>query len=313
MESIAQAADAFLAHLRDARQVSAHTQRAYRHELDAWLEWCRKEGQGELTVDALDAVLLRSWIAERAAGMAGRPAPAPATLARGVAALRAFGRYLATSERTGANPAAMLRSPRVRRKLPHYLEDHDLETLLAAPQGDGEDALRDRAMLETLYSTGMRVSELVGLNDRDLDLIGGIALVRGKGRRERLAPLGLPAVRAIEAYRVARDAVHGRGAAERGTFLSIKRAKRGGGGGRRLSDVDVRRTLARHLAAAGLSSRTTPHTLRHSFATHLLRAGADIRAVQELLGHRSLNTTQIYTHLTIEALRQVYRQAHPRA
>ena len=201
----------------------------------------------------------------------------------------------------------------MRRKLPHYLETHDLEALLAAPQGDDESALRDRAILETLYSTGMRVSELVGMNDRDLDLIGGIVRVRGKGRKERLAPVGMPAVRAIEAYRVARDAKHGRDTAERGTFLSSAKAKRGGGGGRRISDVDVRRRLAHHLAAAGLSSRTTPHTLRHSFATHLLRAGADIRVVQELLGHRSLNTTQIYTHLTIEALRQVYRKAHPRA
>ena len=312
-ETIVQAAEAFLAHLRDARDASVHTQRAYRHELDGWLAWCRQQGQQGLPVTALDAMLLRLWIAERAGGGGAGPTPSPATIARSVAALRAFGRYLATSERLPANPAAMLRSPKVRRKLPHYLEDHDLATLLAAPQGDEEAAVRDRALLETLYSTGMRVGELVGLNDRDLDLIGGIALVRGKGRKERLAPIGMPAVRALEAYLRLRDATHGRGAAERGVFLSAANAKKGGGGGRRLSEVDIRRRLSHHLAVCGLSSRTTPHTLRHSFATHLLRAGADIRAVQELLGHRSLNTTQIYTHLTIEALRQVYRKAHPRA
>ncbi len=312
-ESIAEAVTAFLDHLRDAREASVHTQRAYRHELDGWLAWYAAQGLGGLPVSAIDAMSLRRWLADRAAGDGRGAGPSPATLARGVAALRAFGKFLATSERLTANPAALLRSPKVRRKLPHYLETHELEALLAAPQGDDETALRDRAILETLYSTGMRVSELVGLNDRDLDLIGGITRVRGKGRKERLAPLGMPAVRAIEAYRVVRDAAHGRGAPERGTFLSSAKAKRGGGGGRRITDVDVRRRLAHYLTVAGLSSRTTPHTLRHSFATHLLRAGADIRAVQELLGHASLNTTQIYTHLTIDALRQVYRKAHPRA
>jgi integrase/recombinase XerC len=316
--TIAEAVAAFLAHLRDAREASVHTQRAYAHELHGWLAWYRAQGLGELPVTALDALSLRRWLADRASGGDATGAgnakpPSAATIARSVAALRAFGKWLATSERLPANPAALLRSPKVKRKLPHYLETHDLEALLTAPQGDDEGAVRDRAILETLYSTGMRVSELVGLNDRDLDLIGGIARVRGKGRKERLAPLGLPAVRAIEAYQRVRSAAHGKGAETRGTFLSTKQAKRGGGGGKRLSDVDVRRRLAHHLAAAGLSSRTTPHTLRHSFATHLLRAGADIRVVQELLGHASLNTTQIYTHLTIEALRQVYRQAHPRA
>jgi integrase/recombinase XerC len=316
--TIAEAVAAFLDHLRDAREASVHTQRAYAHELNGWLAWYRTQGLGELPVVALDALSLRRFLADRAGGVDARGAkiakpPSAATIARSVAALRAFGKWLATSERLAANPAALLRSPKVRRKLPHYLETHDLEALLAAPTGDDEGAVRDRAILETLYSTGMRVSELVGLDDRDLDLIGGIARVRGKGRKERLAPLGLPAVRAIEAYRVVRDTIHGRGPDSRGTFLSTAQAKRGGGGGRRLTDVDVRRRLAHHLAAAGLSSRTTPHTLRHSFATHLLRAGADIRVVQELLGHASLNTTQIYTHLTIDALRQVYRKAHPRA
>jgi len=312
-ETISVAVTAFLDHLRDARDASVHTQRAYRYELDGWLAWYQAQGLGELPVTALDTFSLRRWLADRAGGDGSAAAPSAATLARSVAALRAFGKFLATTERLPANPAALLRSPKVRRKLPHYLETHELEALLAAPQGDDETALRDRAILETLYSTGMRVSELVGMNDRDIDLIGGIVRVRGKGRKERLAPVGMPAVRAIEAYRRVRDTTHGRGVDTRGTFLSSAKAKKGGGGGRRISDVDVRRRLAHHLAVTGLSSRTTPHTLRHSFATHLLRAGADIRVVQELLGHASLNTTQIYTHLTIEALRQVYRKAHPRA
>jgi integrase/recombinase XerC len=316
-ETIRLAADAFIAHLRDARQASIHTLRAYQHELTIWLTWCQKQQTDAMPVTQLDAMMLRLYLADRAAGSleSSTPttAPSAATLARSVAALRAFGKFLATSERLGGNPAALLRSPRVRRKLPHYLETHDLEALLNAPQGEDEAANRDRAILETLYSTGMRVGELVSLNDRNIDVIGGIALVRGKGRKERLAPLGAPAVRALEMYRRQRDELHGRGTDTRGVFLSVVSAKRGTGGGRRLSDVDVRRLLQRHLRACGLSTKTTPHTLRHSFATHLLHAGADIRAVQELLGHSSLNTTQIYTHLTIDALRAVYRKAHPRA
>jgi integrase/recombinase XerC len=236
-------------------------------------------------------------------------------VARAVAALRAFGRFLATSERLAANPATMLRAPRKPRKLPHYLETAEIARLLAAPlagaAADDEAALRDTAMLEVLYSTGLRVSELVGLDDQRIDLFGGVVTARGKGRKERLAPLGRPAIRAFEAYRARRDAIHGKGDAQRGAFLSVAHRRRAGGV--RLADPDVRRILDRYLALTGLSTRTTPHTLRHSFATHLLRAGADIRAVQELLGHASLNTTQIYTHLTMDALRAVYDKAHPRA
>lgn len=306
-EQVRDAIDAFLAQLTDARQASAHTLRAYRHELNAFCAWPTAAPSGTLSLTLLTPVLMRLFIAERA-GFTHKPA----TLARTVAALRSFGRFLATSERMTANPATLLRAPRARRKLPRYLETHQITELLAAPQGSDESALRDRAILELLYSTGMRVAEVVALDDRRLDLIGGVAVVRGKGRKERLAPIGVPAVRAIEFYRSSRDAIHGRGAPERGTFLSVASAKRSAGGGRRLSDQDVRRILVRRCAEAGLPP-TSPHTLRHSFATHLLQAGADIRAVQELLGHRSLNTTQIYTHLTIDALREVYRKAHPRA
>jgi integrase/recombinase XerC len=306
--------EAFLAHLRDGREASTHTLRAYRHELAGLLAWLGREAPQVATVADLAAPLLRACIADRAGGDGGHGrSPSPASVARTVAALRAFGRFLATSERLGANPAALLRAPRVGRKLPHYLETAEIEALLAAPAGDGEAAVRDRAMLEMLYSTGMRVGELVALDDRHLDLIGGVARLRGKGRKERLAPLGTPAVRAFESYRAIRDATHGRDTAGRGSFLSVAGAKRGGGGGRRLSTRDVQRILAKHIALTGLSPKTSPHTLRHSFATHLVQAGADIRVVQELLGHSSLNTTQIYTHLTIEALREVYRRAHPRA
>jgi integrase/recombinase XerC len=165
--------------------------------------------------------------------------------------------------------------------------------------------VRARAVLETLYSTGMRVGELCGLDESRLDLIGGVITVRGKGRKERLAPLGAPAVTAVEAWRVVRDARFARSGREAPVF----RGARGG----RLDQREVRRLLGDAIAAAGLAGRTTPHTLRHSFATHLLRAGADIRSVQELLGHASLATTQIYTHLSIDDLREAYIRAHPRA
>lgn len=306
---LAAAIKSFLAQLADGRGVSEHTSRAYTREL---ADFSDAVGD-QFFINDLEHLVFRTFVAERAgAGLA------PASVARLVACLRSFGKWLAVSERLPANPAALLRAPRVGRSLPHYLETVEIEALLNAPQGDDEHALRDRAVLETLYSTGMRVGELVGSNDRDYDLIGGVLRVRGKGRKERLAPLGRPAIRALEAYRRLRDALHSplqpplqppiekkKIVAPRATFLSVR--------GNRLNDREVRRLLQKHLATAGLSSKTHPHTLRHSFATHLLHAGADIRAVQELLGHASLNTTQIYTHLTIDALREVYRLAHPRA
>jgi len=226
-------------------------------------------------------------------------------VARLVAAIRSFGRWLAVTGRLGASPAGLLRAPRRGRKLPRWLEPEEIAALLAAPQGDGFAAVRARAVLETLYSTGMRVGELCGLDEARLDLIGGVITVRGKGRKERLAPLGAPAIRALEAWRRLRDGGFGRSGRESPVF----RGTRGG----RLDQREVRRLLGDAIAAAGLAGRTTPHTLRHSFATHLLRAGADIRSVQELLGHASLATTQIYTHLSIDDLREAYRRAHPRA
>jgi integrase/recombinase XerC len=295
-EPLGTAVDAFIVHLADGRGASTHTLRAYTRELAEFRDRLGKE----FPITQLEHHHFRSHVAAKAEGEL-----APASLARLVASLRSFGRWLATTERLGANPAALLRAPKVGRSLPHYLETADIDALLAAPQGNDEREVRDRAILETLYSTGMRVGELVSCNDPQLDLIGGVVRVRGKGRKERLAPLGGPALRALEAYRLLRDAVHQIREPRRATFLSLR--------GKRLADRDIRRILQRYLVLTGLSTKTHPHTLRHSFATHLLQAGADIRAVQELLGHASLNTTQIYTHLTIDALREVYRLAHPRA
>jgi integrase/recombinase XerC len=299
-ETIEEASEAFLASLRDLRQASEHTLRAYRGECRRLLDWLAREAGDLQHPQELDGRSLRAYIADLAAG-----GLAPSSLARAVAALRAFGRFLLTTERVTANPAGLLRAPKQGRKLPSVLEDAEIEALLAAPDPATQAGARDRAMLEILYSGGLRVGELVSLDDRQIDCLGQVVLVRGKGRKERLAPLGRPAVQAFEAYRLLRDAAHGRGREDRGAFLSLR--------GQRISDRDVRRRLDGYLAATGLSPKTSPHTLRHSFATHLLQAGADIRAVQELLGHASLNTTQIYTHLSLEHLREVYRLAHPRA
>jgi integrase/recombinase XerC len=294
--TLASCVAAFLATLRDARDASPHTLRGYAADLAGVVDHLG----ADTPVSALEARRLREHVEGRAA--AGL---APASIARLVATIRSFGKWLAVTGRLGASPAGLLRAPRRGRKLPRWLEPDEIAALLAAPQGDGFAAVRARAVLETLYSTGMRVGELCGLDESRLDLIGGVITVRGKGRKERLAPLGAPAVTAVEAWRVVRDARFARSGREAPVF----RGARGG----RLDQREVRRLLGDAIAAAGLAGRTTPHTLRHSFATHLLRAGADIRSVQELLGHASLATTQIYTHLSIDDLREAYIRAHPRA
>ncbi len=305
-ESVTDAVAAWFLHL-EAANASRHTRRAYRAELDAFLAWQATAAPEAATVAGIDHHVLRAFVADRAAKGNDGKGLKPASTARLIAAVRAFSAWLLMTERVAVDHAATLRSPRLRRSLPHVLETAEIEALLQAPQGDDEAACRDRAILEVLYSAGLRVGELCSLDDRHLDLLSGIARIRGKGRKERLAPLGRPAVTAVEKYRVVRDAAHGRDQPGiRGTFLGLRE-------GRRIDQREIRRLLLRHLVTAGLSTKAHPHTLRHSFATHLLRAGADIRAVQELLGHASLNTTQIYTHLSIDALREVYRKAHPRA
>lgn len=286
---------AFLRHLA-AKNASKHTCAAYARELDDLASWLAEQAD-DVRVATLDSSTLRLFVGFRARSLGN------ASVARLVAALRSFGRWLTTSERLTANPALGLRAPKIPQRLPHYLEAAELAALLEAPAGI--HALRDKAILEVLYSTGMRVGELVASNDGDYDPAQGVVRIRhGKGDKERLALLGAPAVTALAAWRQERDARLGRGPLDRGTFLG----ERGG----RLHDREVRRLLKIHLATAGLSGKTHPHTLRHSFATHLLQNGADIRAVQELLGHASLNSTQVYTHLTIEVLREAYRKAHPR-
>jgi integrase/recombinase XerC len=290
----------FLRYLSVEKNASAFTTKSYREDLGQALDYLRsqgvKGGPEAITTRHLRSFLV--WLHERAY--------AKTTIARRLASLRSFFRFGQREGWTSTNPAKPLRNPRRGRSLPHFLSTGELDRLLSAPPSGDPLGLRDRAILETLYSAGLRVSELVGLNDGDTDLPGGVLRVRGKGRKERLAPLGSYAQKAVQKWLKVRR-VAGRVAETSLAPVFVNRF------GKRLTTRSVGRLLEKYLKVTGLDGRTTPHTLRHSFATHLVDAGADIRSVQELLGHKSLVTTQIYTHVSTAALRQAYEKAHPRA
>jgi integrase/recombinase XerC len=289
----------FLRFLSAERGASPLTLKSYREDLLQLEEFLVSAGCR--TPAGVSSVILRRFAAGlHAAGYAS------STVARKLASMRSF---FAFGQREGwvtANPAKPLRSPRRSRKLPKFLTGDEISRLLAAPLATDAGGLRDRAILELMYSAGVRVQELVNIDDADLDLRGGTVRVRGKGRRERLGIVGSHARAALRAWIAARPnpATASRPAA-RPLFTNRF--------GSRLSVRGVARLLEKHLATAGLTGRASPHTLRHSFATHLLDAGADIRSVQELLGHKSLVTTQIYTHVTTSRLLEAFDKAHPRA
>jgi integrase/recombinase XerC len=295
----------FLRHLALEKNASAHTVKSYREDLTQAVGFFQERlgdkqaGPERLTSRVLRAYLV--WLHEQGY--------AKSTVARRVAAVRSWCRFLCRQGTLTGNPADGLRSPRQDKKLPHFLSVEDLQRLLASPPTDDIQGVRDRAILETLYSAGLRVSELTGLDLGDLDLDDGVALVRGKGKRERLVLLGPQAKEAMGRWLEARGGLAGRRAGGRKTPAAVFLSYRG----TRLTSRSVGRLVEKYLAQAGLDPRTSPHTLRHSFATHLLDRGADIRSVQELLGHRSLGTTQVYTHVTTNRLRESYHKAHPRA
>ena len=295
------ATGAFLRYLGAERNASVHTLKSYREDLSALIDdLSDSHGQcpspGEVTTFDL-----RGYVA----GL-HESGYAKATIARRLASLRSFFRFCQREGWIKTSPAKALRNPRKARTLPHFLSTDEISRLLSAPPSDGGLGLRDRAILETLYSAGLRVSELVGLNDGDLDLQEGVLHVLGKGRRERLAPVGKFAAQALRRWLrvrvLAENEAHG---IDGPVFVNRF--------GRRLTTRSVARLLEKYLLKTGLDRRTSPHTLRHSFATHLLDRGAGIRSVQELLGHRSLVTTQIYTHVSTANLRAAYERAHPRA
>ncbi len=287
----------FLDYLRIERRASAHTIRSYEFDLGLYCQYL-DEAQGEGTdPTAVTAVRLRRY----SAWLTGQ-AYAASTVARRLASLRSYFKYLRRKGLLASDPSASLRNPRQSRKLPRLLRVDEVIRILDAVPADGPPGVRDRAMLETLYGGGLRVSELVGLNLDDLDLDQELVRVRGKGRRERLSPVGRMAIHWLRAWISVRQP---RIFTEKGVFLNQR--------GARLTTRSVGRILESHLLRVGLVSAASPHTLRHSFATHLLDRGADLRSVQELLGHRKLTTTQIYTHVTQERLLDIYHEAHPRA
>jgi len=290
----------YVDYLSGVKNASPYTVRNYRREIGEAIAFFRAEGASEW--DDLGRPLLRRYMAWLSSSGYAR-----ASTARRVSELRAFGLFVATYGLAPRNPFAGLRSPRVPERLPKALSLDQMEDLLDAPPVAGAEGLRDRAILETLYASGLRVSELVGLDLPDYDARQATLHVTGKGDRERVALLGAHAVRAIDHYLAAArpelvTTTRGRSPA---LFLN----RRGG----RLGARSVQRLIARYAVAVRLPPATTPHTLRHTFATHLLGGGADLRVVQELLGHQRLATTQVYTHVSQTHLRESYLSAHPRA
>ena len=291
----------FLQYLRVERGASPHTLKGYREDLHALAEYLA-DGDGHCPPPgSITTGELRGFLsALHEAGYA------KSSISRRMASVRSFMRFGQREGWAKSNPAKPLRNPRKSRKLPHFLTSDEVGKLLAAPKGNGPQALRDRALLETLYSAGLRVSELVGVADGDLDFAAGIVRIRGKGKRERLAPLGSYAARALKQWLEVRTLSPREKTGREAPVFTNKF-------GTRLTTRSVARMLEKYLKETGLDARTSPHTLRHSFATHLLDRGADIRSVQELLGHKSLVTTQIYTHVSTANLKAAYEKAHPRA
>jgi integrase/recombinase XerC len=294
----------FLRHLALEKNASELTVKSYREDLTQAATFFRDTYQtqepGQLSSRHVRA--FTAWLYDKGY--------AKTTVARRIAAVRSWFRFLCRQGTLTANPADGLRGPRQDKKLPHFLGEKALGQLLEAPPEDSSLGVRDRAILEILYSAGLRVGELTGLNRADLDLDASLATVRGKGKKERLAFFGPDALEALKQWLDARSAIL---AAKNIRLEGAKDAVFLNKRGSRLTTRSVGRLLEKYRAQAGLDPKTSPHTLRHSFATHLLDRGADIRGVQELLGHRSLATTQIYTHVTTVRLKDSYQKAHPRA
>jgi integrase/recombinase XerD len=292
----------FLAYLEFERGLSRNTLDAYRSDLLQLGAFLERRGVGVLAAEHAD---LTAFLDELALGADDRPPVAAATLQRKAACLRSFYRHLRREEILDRDPTADLRAPRKSQRLPHVLTRAEVGRLLAAPRGTDPAALRDRALLELMYACGLRASEATGLDVGDVDLRHAILRARGKGSKERLVPVGREAIAAVRVYlERGRHALVGV-RDESKLFVN----QRGG----ELTRQGLYKIVARHAEAAGLKGKMSPHTLRHTFATHLLAGGCDLRSVQEMLGHADIATTQIYTHLSAERLKDVYFAAHPRA
>ncbi len=289
----------FRSYLEGELNASPHTVRAYMKDLHAFRSFVRERSGGEPSVDGIDQDSLMLYLRSRSQQCQ------KSTLSREITSLRSFFRFLAREGVVERNPVQDLSTPKVRRSLPRVLSVDEIGELLQTPDPRSILGLRDRAILELLYSSGLRVSELVGLDSRDLLWELGVVRVFGKGSRERIVPVGGPALTALRAYMERRGELQGPSGDPDALFLN----RRGG----RLSSRSVARLLDRHIARCSTRRGISPHSLRHTFATHLLDNGADLRSIQEMLGHQSLSTTQRYTHVSVGRLLEVYDRAHPRA
>lgn len=281
--------ESFLRYLEIEKNHSAHTILNYRKDLEDFFVFLQHED-----IQRVDYPVLRRFLAElKAKTLKAR------SVARKLSSLRSFFRYWQREGVILKNPATLLQTPKLDKTLPHFLTEEDTIKLVEAPDTEALSDVRDKAIIEMLYSTGMRVSELVALNEGDIDLIGNIAKLEGKGKKERIVPLGQKASESLQQY------------------LDVKKKKTAAvflnKNGTRLTARGVRNIINKHIQKKAIQQKVHPHMLRHSFATHMLDRGADLRSVQELLGHVNLSTTQIYTHLTTDKLKNIYNKTHPRA
>lgn len=293
----------FLVYLRAEKNYSPHTIESYTNDLGDFYAFLDKEPLESVTKDS----------ARRFLASLGEKELSKRTMARRMATLRTFFRFLVREGFLEKSPLSAVRNPKLEKKLPMVLDESEITRLLEAPEGDDVIARRDRAILETIYSAGLRVSELVGLDQDKVDFIGGVCRVLGKGNKERLCPIGSRALKAIRHYLEVRDEKKKTAPAGKRGRSALFLNHSPNNAGSRITARSVARIVHKHIEKTCRRDGISPHTLRHSFATHLLNRGADLRSVQELLGHENLSTTQIYTHVSTQRLKEAYDKAHPRA
>ena len=294
---------AFVTFLSVEQGASPETIRAYRSDLRQFLSFVKSTDPSRTTPDQIDALTIRGYLA-----WLDKNKEKKSSLARKLATLRSWYRFLGREGRTHRNPAEEVRTPKQLQHLPRILTKDDAAALMDCPTERSLAVFRDRAILETLYSTGARVGELVGMDRDDLNMIDGVVRLKGKGRKERIVPVGAVAIEAIKDYLAAADLESAHSHASLESASPVFRNGRGG----RLTARSVERIVAAYSSRLA-GGRISPHALRHSFATHLLEEGADLRAIQEMLGHATIDTTQKYTHLAVDQILKVYDEAHPRA
>lgn len=293
--------EAFGTHLEIERNLSYHTKRNYLSDLRQFQEFLLKRGIRH--IDAIDQTAIRAFLA-----VLYRKRIKKVTMSRKVASMRAFFKFLIREGQIKYNPAEMIQAPKADKYLPTFLSIDEVLALLGVKFGSDAFGLRDRAIMELFYSSGVRIGELTGLNRGDVDFPGGLMKVRGKGKKERIVPVGKPAVKALEDYLGIRaEFVKDKGESPLEAPLFLGRL------GSRLTPRSVRRLVDKYVLLSGINKKITPHGLRHTFATHLMDAGADLRVIQELLGHESLSTTQKYTSVSVTRLMEIYDKSHPRA